>query len=200
MRSDKNQPGGGECVLSRRLVMRVGTASFAGLAFGIGPAIGAPRKKVGTIEMRLAELGVMLPRPADAVATYAPYRIVGNMVYIAGQGPFSDEGAKVFGKVGRELTVEEGAYAARLTAMSVMAQAKAACGGDLERVVQWVRLTGYVNSTDDFTEHPKVINGASDLLVEVFGERGLHARSAIGVNSLPYDIAVEIEATFQLRV
>jgi enamine deaminase RidA (YjgF/YER057c/UK114 family) len=200
MRSDKAIPGGGPCVLSRRLVMKMGTASSAGLVFGIRPAIGAPRKKEGIVEMRLAELGVTLPRPAAAVATYAPYRIVGNMVYIAGQGPFSDEGAKVFGKVGRELTVEEGAYAARLTAMSIMAQAKAACGGDLERVAQWVRLTGYVNSADDFTEHPNVINGASDLLVEVFGERGLHARSAVGVNSLPYDIAVEIEATFQLRV
>ncbi len=200
MRSDKTQPGWGQCVLSRRLVMKMGTASFAGLAFGVRPAIGAPRKKVGTVEMRLAELGVTLPRPADAVATYAPYRIVENMVYIAGQGPFSEEGAKVYGKVGRELTVEDGAYAARLTAMSIMAQAKAACGGDLDRVAQWVRLTGFVNSADDFTEHPKVIDGASDLLVEVFGERGLHARSAIGVNTLPYNIVVEIEATFQLRV
>jgi len=182
------------------VITRAGAAGVTGLAFGGLASRPEAGEKAEAIEQRLAARGVVLTEPAAAVATYAPYRIVGDMVYLAGQGPAAGQGAKVLGKLGRDLTVEEGAYAARLTAIAILAQAKAACGGDLGRIVQWVRLTGYVNSSDDFTEQPKVINGASDLLVEIFGEKGMHARAAVSVNSLPFDIAVEIEASFQIRL
>lgn len=182
--------------LSRRVVV-----AGAPLAAGVALLRGASARKAasGLTERRLAELGIMLPEPAAPIATYAPYRIVGRLVFIAGQGPSADGDAPVRGKVGRELTVEEGAYAARLTAINVLAQAKAACRGDLDRIVQWVRLTGYVNCADDFHQQPSVLDGASNLIHEIFGEKGLHARAAIGVNALPFNVAVEIEATFEIR-
>lgn len=153
----------------------------------------------GVAEKKLAELGIVLPEPSAAVATYTPYRRVNDMIYIAGQGPSFDSEANVIGTIGRDLSLEEGVNAARLTAINILAQAKAACDGDLDNIAQWVRLTAYVNSADDFSDQPKVANGASDLLVEVFGERGLHARAAVGVNTLPFSVAVEIEASFQIR-
>jgi len=191
--------------MTRRRVLKTGFAGTAGLAVaglsGCSESAfdSVAAREPGVIDRRLAELSVTLPEPTEAVATYAPFRVVGDMVYVAGQGPAFDAGTKVFGKLGADLTIEEGANAARLTGLSVLAQAKAACGGDLDRIVQWVRLTGYVNSADDFVDQPKVINGASDLLVEIFGEKGLHARAAVGVNALPFNIAVEIEASFQIR-
>ena len=191
--------------MTRRMMLTTGLAGTAGLAAGglsgcAEPVINSGAAvEAGLIDRRLAELGVTLPEPTEAVATYTPFRVVGDMVYVAGQGPAFDAGAKVFGKLGEDLTIEEGARAARLTALNILAQAKAACGGNLDRIVQWVRLTGYVNSADDFVDQPKVINGASDLLVEVFGKRGLHARAAVGVNALPFNIAVEIEASFQIQ-
>lgn len=189
----------GASAVSRRTLMHSATLGAAGVMLGEGSAA-AMAKSSGSVERRLRELGVVLPPAAAAVATYAPYRTVGELVYIAGQGPASLDDAKVFGKLGRDLTIEEGAHAARMTALSVLAQAKAACGGDLDRVVQWVQLTGYVNCTDDFKEQPKVVNGATDLLVDVFGEKGLPARAAIGVNALPFNIAIEVESVFQIRV
>ncbi|MEZ5981002.1 MAG: RidA family protein [Parvularculaceae bacterium] len=194
MSNDQVQRRQGERGLTRRTLMGAGLVS-AGL-YGCGRAI----RSAGVVNQRLAELGIILPEPTAAVATYTPFRVVGDVVYVAGQGPSLAAGAKVFGKLGSDLTVEEGAHAARLAAIGILSQAKVACGGDLDRVVQWVRLTGYVNSTDDFIDQPRVINGASDLLVDVFGEKGLHARAAVGVNTLPFNIAVEIEATFQIRV
>lgn len=197
MQHDFGRGGRSGASMSRRALINAGVA---GLALGGMASRSKAGDKPGKIDQRLAALDVVLPEPAAAVATYTPYRIVGDMVYVAGQGPSQETGAKLFGKLGRDLTIDEGAYAARLTAISILAQAKAACAGDLNRIVQWVRLTGFVNSMDDFIDQPTVINGASDLLVEIFGEKGLHARAAIGVNSLPFNIAVEIEAAFQIRI
>ncbi|MBE9549329.1 MAG: RidA family protein [Proteobacteria bacterium] len=153
----------------------------------------------GRIDKRLEELGISLPEFAPPVATYASYRIVGDMVYISGIGPAPVEGAKLLGALGKDLSVEEGAFAAERTILNVISQAKAACGGNLDRIAQWVRLTGYVHSADNFIQQPQVMNGASELLVKIFGEKGLHARAALGMNTLPFNIAVEIEASFQLR-
>jgi len=153
----------------------------------------------GSIDKRLEELGITLPEFSPPVATYASYRIVGDMVYISGIGPAPLEGAKLLGALGKDLTVEEGAFAAERTVLNVISQAKAACGGKLDRIAQWVRLTGYVHSANDFIQQPQVMNGASDLLVKIFGEKGLHARAALGMNTLPFNIAVEIEASFQLH-
>ncbi len=153
----------------------------------------------GLIDARLSELGITLPKFAPPVATYASYRIVGDMVYISGIGPAPIKGAKLLGKLGQDLSVEEGAYAAKRTALNIISQAKAACGDNLDKIKQWVRLTGYVNSSPDFTDQPQVMNGASELLVKVFGDKGLHARAALGMNALPFNIAVEIEASFQLE-
>lgn len=200
MRSDQAQGKKGKRGLTRRTLMGAGFAGAAGLASGGLYGCGRAIQSSGVVNQRLAELGITLPEPTEAVATYTSFRVVGNIVYVAGQGPSFAADAKVFGKLGSDLTVEEGAYAARLTAIGILAQAKAACEGNLDKIVQWIRLTGYVNSTDDFVDQPKVINGASDLLVDVFGEKGLHARAAVGVNTLPFNIAVEIEATFQIRV
>lgn len=151
------------------------------------------------IEQRLAELGITLPAPGAPGGNYVPYVIVGNLVFMAGQVAREAGRMKFTGKVGTQLSVEAGAQAARLCAVNLLAQLKAACGGDLDRVERCVRVGGFVNSPPDFLEHPKVINGASDLLVEVFGERGQHARTAVGVAALPMDSAVEVEAVFQLK-
>ena len=151
----------------------------------------------GRIEQRLAELGITLPPPPPAVATYVPYRVAGNLVYIAGQGPADFKGCQ--GKLGRDLTVAQGYECARRTGLVILAQLKAASGGDLDRVVQAVKISGFVNATPDFTDHPKVINGASDLFRVVFGDAGLAARYAVGAGSLPFNVAVEIAAVFEIR-
>ncbi len=127
------------------------------------------------------------------MGTYVKWRQVGNVIYLAGNGP------DVFGKVGADLTLEEGYQAARETGVEILAVLKAACGGDLNRIKQFVKVLGMVNSAPDFTDHPKVINGFSDLMVEVFGEDGKHARSAVGVAALPNNIAVEIEVIVELK-
>jgi len=128
-----------------------------------------------------------------------PFVVVGDLAYMAGQVAREAGKMKYTGKVGRDLTVEQGAAAARFCAVNLLAQLKSACGGDLDRVERCVRLGGFVNSPPDFFEHPKVVNGASDLMVEIFGERGQHARTAVGVSALPLDSAVEIEAIFLLK-
>ncbi len=151
-----------------------------------------------TIEERLAERGiVLLPAPAPA-ANYAPFVVSGNHVYVSGQLPMIEGNVKYVGCVGRSLTIELGQTAARLCALNVVAQVKAACGDDLERVVRCLRIGGFVNATREFMAHPAVINGASDLIVEVFGDKGLHSRVAIGVSSLPFNSAVEIDAAFEI--
>lgn len=151
------------------------------------------------IDLLLAELGVTLPPPGTPAGSYVPFVIVGNLVFMAGQVAREAGKMKYTGKVGRDLTIEQGQAAARLCATNLLSQLKVACLGDLDRVGRCVRLGGFVNCAPDFLEQPKVVNGASDLMIEVFGERGQHARTAVGVSSLPLDSAVEVEAVFQIR-
>lgn len=153
----------------------------------------------GKIEARLNELGITLPKAAAPVANYVPYVVTGSLVFISGQGPMGPNGPEFKGKLGRDLDVEDGRKAARLTALNVVAQLKEAVGGDLDRVKRCVKLLGFVNSTADFIQQPAVINGASDVMVEIFGDAGRHARSAVSAPSLPVDIAVEVEAIFEIE-
>lgn len=146
-----------------------------------------------TPDERIQTLGLELPEVGQPMGTYVKWRQVGNTLYLAGNGP------DVYGKVGDDLTLEEGYAAARETGVEIIAVLKAACGGDLGRIKQFVKVLGMVNSAPDFTDHPKVINGFSDLMVEVFGEPGKHARSAVGVAALPNNIAVEIEVIVELK-
>ncbi|WP_296701572.1 RidA family protein [Algoriphagus sp.] len=144
-------------------------------------------------DAKIKELGITLPEVGQPMGTYVKWRQVGNVIYLAGNGP------DIYGKVGADLTVEEGYQAARETGIEILAVLKAATGGDLSRIKQFVKVLGMVNSAPDFTKHPAVINGFSDLMVEVFGEAGKHARSAVGVAALPNDIAVEIEVIVELK-
>ena len=151
------------------------------------------------IDVRLAERGITLAPPGAPAGSYVPFVQVGNLIFMSGQVARDAGRMKYVGKVGRDLSIEDGQAAARLCATNLLSQLKVACGGDLDRVERCVRLSGFVNCAPDFLEHPKVINGASDFMIEVFGERGQHARTAVGVSSLPVDSAVEVEAIFQLR-
>lgn len=150
------------------------------------------------IENRLKSLGVTLPEASAPAGNYVPYVQVGDLVYISGQISNGPDGL-IIGKLGANMDVEAGAAAAKACALHLIAQLKAACGGDLDRVVHVVKLGGFVNSTEDFTDQPKVINGASDFMVEVFGDLGRHARAAVSAASLPLGVAVEIEGTFQIK-
>lgn len=152
----------------------------------------------GTIDARLSDLGITLPVAAAPVANYVPFVQTGAQLYVSGQIS-ADENGPIRGKLGADLDVAAGAAAARRCALSLIAQARAACGGDLDRVVRVVKLVAFVNSTADFTDQPKVVNGASDLFVEIFGDAGRHARSAVSAASLPLGVAVEIDAVFELR-
>ncbi len=152
----------------------------------------------GRIEARLAELDIRLPEAAAPAANYVPWTLSGNLVFVAGQITLLDGELKYRGKVGDEFTVEDGYAAARLCGLNIIAQVKAACGGDLDRVERIVRLGGFVNAGRDFHDHPKVINGASDLMVEVFGDKGHHARAAVGCSSLPLNVATEVEAIVEI--
>lgn len=149
-------------------------------------------------EERLKELGIVLPDVATPIANFVNYRLVGDMLYLSGQGPRENDGLLHKGTLGRDVTVEEGYRHARRVGLNLIAVAKEALG-DLDRIAGWVKLLGMVNATPDFMDHPKVINGCSDLLVEVFGKRGEHARSAVGFSSLPGGISVEIEAIVQVK-
>ncbi|MEK0085920.1 RidA family protein [Benzoatithermus flavus] len=152
-----------------------------------------------SIAERLAELGIELPTPPAAAANYVPVRRSENLLVVSGQLPMEGGQVRYKGKLGGGVSLEEGQAAARLCAINILAQVKAHCGGDLDRIVSCVRLGGFVACTPDFTDHPKVVNGASDLMVEVLGEAGRHARAAVGVPSLPFDASVEVEAMFELR-
>jgi enamine deaminase RidA (YjgF/YER057c/UK114 family) len=152
----------------------------------------------GRIEARLAELGLTLPDAPAPAANYVPFVVAGDIVYVSGQVSMA-KGAFLTGKLGAEMDIAGGAAAARACALSLLAQVRAACGGDLDRLARVVKLTGFVNSTPDFGDQPKVINGASDLLVEILGDAGRHARSAVSAASLPFGVAVEIEGIFQIR-
>jgi enamine deaminase RidA (YjgF/YER057c/UK114 family) len=149
------------------------------------------------IEERLAALQIVLPDAPAPAANYVPYVVATNMVYVSGQIS-RDEGGLITGQLGKDLDTEAGARAARTCALALIAQLKVACGGDLDRIVRVVKLTGFVNAAADFTEHPQVINAASDVMVEVFGDAGRHARAAVGSVSLPLGVAVEVEGVFQI--
>jgi enamine deaminase RidA (YjgF/YER057c/UK114 family) len=152
---------------------------------------------MSAIDSRLAELGITLPDSPAPLANYVPFVVAGNLVHVSGQ--ISRDGSGLLtGKLGDGWTAEQGAAAARTCALALIAQVKAACGGDLDRLLRVVKLSGFVNSAPGFTDQPAVVNGASDLMVEIFGDRGRHARSAIGVASLPFGVAVEVEGVFEI--
>jgi enamine deaminase RidA (YjgF/YER057c/UK114 family) len=150
-----------------------------------------------SIEARLAELGVTLPDAPAPAANYVPWVLSGNQLFVSGQiSANADE--FITGKLGDTMTAEDGAIAAKFCAISLLAQLKAGCGGDIDRLVRVVKLVGFVNSTANFGDQPKVINGASDFMVEALGDKGRHARSAVSAASLPFGVAVEIEAIFEI--
>jgi len=151
----------------------------------------------GIIDARLQELAITLPQAAAPAANYVPFVRTGAHLYISGQIPMGPDGLQFVGKLGETMDAETGAAAARLCAINIIAQAKAALG-DLDRVARIVKLVGFVNSTGDFGDQPKVINGASDLMVAVFGDKGRHARSAVSAVSLPFGVAVEVEAVIEI--
>ncbi|MBT8416411.1 MAG: RidA family protein [Silicimonas sp.] len=150
------------------------------------------------IEKSLSDMGLSLPNAPAPAANYVPYVISGNLIFVSGQISIAADGSLITGKLGAELDTEAGAKAAERCALGLLAQAKAACGGDFSRLKRVVKLTGFVNSTPEYTEQPKVVNGASDLLVAVLGEAGRHSRSAVGSGALPLGVAVEIEGIFEL--
>lgn len=152
----------------------------------------------GRIAARLKELNITLPNAAAPAANYVPFVRSGNLLFIAGQITIENGDVKYLGKLGRDFTTEQGKAAARLCGLNIIAQAASALGGDLDRVRQCVKVGGFVNCTDTFIEQPQVVNGASDLMVEVFGDAGRHARFAVGANSLPRGVAVEVDAIFEV--
>lgn len=152
----------------------------------------------GKIEARLKELGLDIPTPAAPAANYVPFVVSGRQVFLAGQITLWNGELKHVGKLGDSLAVKDGQEAARVCALNLIAQAKAACDGDLDRVARWLKITGYVNSTPTFADQAKVMNGASDLLVSVFGDKGRHTRAAVGVAALPFNVAVEVDGVFEL--
>ena len=152
----------------------------------------------GAVAARLQELGLEIPEAAAPLANYVGYVVSGNLVFVSGQLPLAGGKLQVTGKLGKNVSLEDGVAAARLCAINIIAQVKAACGGDLDRVTRIVKLGGFIASTPDFTDQPKVINGASDLMAEVFGEAGRHARAAVATPSLPLDAAVEIDAVVEI--
>lgn len=151
------------------------------------------------VDRRLSELGIELPEPSTPGANYVPYHRVGSLLFLTGQLSQWNGERRFVGSLGREFSVEDGQAAARLCALNLVAHARHALDGDLDRVVRWVRVAGYVASAPGFTGQSQVVNGASDLLVEVFGEAGRHTRMAVGVAALPYGVAVEVEAVLEIR-
>ena len=151
------------------------------------------------IDDRLQELGITLPSPPVPVASYVPYVISGKLVFISGQIPLGPDGPMFIGKLGADMSLEDGQAAAKLCALNLLAQLKTACGGDLDRVRRCVRLGVFVNADSEFTRHPEVANGASDLMLAVLGEAGKHARAAVGAPSLPRGVAVEVEGLFEIE-
>ncbi|HBR69132.1 MAG TPA: hypothetical protein DEA55_07140 [Rhodospirillaceae bacterium] len=152
-----------------------------------------------SIEAKLKELGYQLPKAAAPAANYVPFVVSGNMLFVAGQIPFLNGEKMHLGRLGENLSIEQGAEAAKACALNILAQANAAAGGDWSRIKRCVKLGAFVNCTPDFTDHPKVVNGASDLIVAAMGEAGKHARFAVGAPSLPLGVAVEIDAIFEIK-
>jgi enamine deaminase RidA (YjgF/YER057c/UK114 family) len=154
---------------------------------------------MSVIEARLKELGVSLPTPPMPVASYVPYTISGNLVFLSGQIPIADGALKYVGKLGVDIPLEAGQAAAQLCAINLLAQLKNACGGDLDRVVRCLKVGVFVNAAPEYRQHPEVANGASDLIAALFGDAGKHARAAVGVGSLPRGVAVEVDAIFEIK-
>ena len=150
-------------------------------------------------DKKILELNIKLPDAKAPVGSYVATKIVGKLLFISGQISINEMGELIKGKVGKELTVDQGYKAAERCGMSIISQAKVACNGDLSKIKPCIKLTGFVNSTDDFTEQPKVINGASDLISSVFGDAGMHTRAAVSTNSLPLGVSVEVDAIFELN-
>jgi len=170
------------------------------------------RKEENTIEIRnqkkenrmnydkkIEELKIILPKAADPVGSYVAAKISGKLLFISGQISMNEKGELIKGKLGKNLDTEGGYNAAQRCALSIVAQAKKACENDLSKIKSCIKLTGFVNSTDDFIDQPKVINGASDLISKIFGDAGMHARAAVSANSLPLGVAVEVDAIFELN-
>ena len=150
-------------------------------------------------DSKLKELNIDLPKAPDPVGSYVATKIAGKLLYISGQISINENGELIKGKLGKELNTEAGYNAAKRCALNIIAQAKKACANDLSKIKSCIKLTGFVNSTDEFIEQPKVINGASDLIVSVFGNYGMHTRAAVSTNTLPLGVAVEVDAIFELN-
>lgn len=153
----------------------------------------------GGVEKKLEAMGIVLPPSVLPAANYVPYVVSGNMVHISGQLPMKDGKPQDIGKVGKEFSIEQGQQTARQCGINILSHLKAACGGNLDRVKRVVRLGVFVNSTDSFTDQPKVANGVSDMMVEIFGDAGKHSRFAVGVAQLPFGVAVEVDGTFEIE-
>ena len=151
------------------------------------------------IDEKIKDLKIILPEAKAPVGSYVATKIVGKLLYISGQISINEKGELIKGKIGKELSTNDGYEAAKRCGLGIIAQAKKACNGDLSKIKSCIKLTGFVNSTDDFTEQPKVINGASDLIVLLFGDAGMHTRAAVSTNSLPLGVSVEVDAIFELK-
>ena len=152
-----------------------------------------------SIDEKLNEMGLVLPKATDPVGSYVATKISGNLLYISGQISIDADGTLIKGKVGKDFNTEQAYKAAERCALSIISQAKKACDGDLLKIKSCVKMVGFVNSTDDFIDQPKVINGASDLIKKVFGDKGAHTRAAVSTNSLPLGVAVEVDAIFEIN-
>ena len=152
-----------------------------------------------TINDRIKELDIILPQAKPPVGSYVATKITGNLLFISGQISIDENGKLIKGKVGKDLSVDDGYNVAKRCGLSIVSQAKEACDGDLSKIKSCVKLTGFVNSTDDFADQPKVINGASDLIASIFDKAGMHTRAAISTNSLPLGVSVEVDAIFELN-
>ena len=152
-----------------------------------------------TAEENIKRLNIKLPEAKAPVGNYVATKITGKMLFISGQISIDENGQLIKGKIGSDLNIDSGYEAAKRCALSIVAQVKNACDGDLSKIKSCIKLTGFVNSTDNFTDQPKVINGASDLIVSIFGESGMHTRAAVSTNSLPLGVSVEVDAIFELN-
>ena len=150
-------------------------------------------------ERKIEELNIKLPEAKPPVGSYVATKITGNLLFISGQISIAENGDLIKGKIGKDLSTEQGYNAAKRCGLSIVAQAKVACDGDLSKIKSCLKLTGFVNSTDNFIDQPKVINGASDLIASIFGDAGMHTRAAVSTNSLPLGVSVEVDAIFELN-
>ena len=153
---------------------------------------------MGSIEDKIKSLNIILPDPKLPVGAYVATKIVGKLLFISGQVSVDANGKLIIGKVGKDLDLEQGYKAAERCGLSIISHAKKTCEGDLEKIKSCIKLTGYVNSTNDFIDQPKIINGASDIISNIFGDKGVHTRAAVSTNSLPLGVAVEVDAIFEI--